>query len=456
MRLPALFSVLYRRCSSSPNPFPTSSKLYHLRSLYLLALAQAWERFAFLSLLPLFVLCLEQHHGMTAHAAVLTFGVFQAASYLGALPAGVVADRALSHATTTLLGCALLTLGYGALALNLPTLLWPALGLMVCGHGFFKPGINALVSSRSGNDHSQREHAFLMLHVAINIGAMIGPLCAEWARARAGWVGVFYVATGGMLLSTLLLAVAAWHDPIHSPAESTVVDDKAQRGTDRDRVRAVRLLCAIAVVFWLTAQQAGTSLPLFAAQNTVQHIQIGATLLPLQPGHFAALHSLQVLLLVPLFFWATARLRQRAAEPSTPSKMLCGYVVNAIAFLVMSAASLTIADNTRVSVGWLSGCYLLLSGAEVLLAPLGLSLVTRLSPTSRLSQTVGLWLGSVALGSGLAGLFALLWSRWPSMRGHAAYFGILAALSLAAGALLLSQVRQLERLLQTPHNKRIE
>ena len=92
----------------------------------------------------------------------------------------------------------------------------------------------------------------------------------------------------------------------------------------------------------------------------------------------------------------------------------------------------------------------------MLLAPLGLSLATRLSPTSRLSQTVGLWLGSVALGSGLAGLFALLWSRWPSMRGHAAYFGILATLSLAAGALLLSQVRQLERLLQTPHNKRIE
>ena len=267
---------------------------------------------------------------------------------------------------------------------------------------------------------------------------------------------MFYVATGGMLLSTLLLAVAAWRDPIHSPAESTVVDDKAQLGTDRDRVRAVRLLCAIAVVFWLTAQQAGTSLPLFAAQNTVQHIQIGATLLPLQPGHFAALHSLQVLLLVPLFLWASARLRHRAAEPSTPSKMLYGYVVNAVAFLVMSAASLTSADNTRVSVGWLSSCYLLLSGAEVLLAPLGLSLVTRLTPTSRLSQTVGLWLGSVALGSGLAGLFALLWSRWPSMRGHAAYFGILAALSLAAGALLLSQVRQLERLLQTPHNKRIE
>ena len=123
---------------------------------------------------------LEQHHGLTAHAAVLTFGVFQALSYLGALPAGVIADRALSHVTTTLLGCTLLTLGYGALALNLPTLLWPALGLMVCGHGFFKPGINALVSSRSGDDHSQREHAFLMLHVAINIGAMT--VCT---RARA-------------------------------------------------------------------------------------------------------------------------------------------------------------------------------------------------------------------------------------------------------------------------------
>ena len=73
--------------------------------------------------------------------------------------------------------------------------------------------------------------------------------------------------------------------------------------------------------------------------------------------------------------------------------MLYRYVVNAVVFLVMSASSLTSTENTRVSVGWLSSCYLLLSGAEVL---------------------------------------------------------------LAAGALLLSQVRQLERLLQTPHNKRIE
>ena len=280
-------------CSLSSLQFVAQPVSYKRKAIpsplsFLLALAQAWERFAFLSLLPLFVLCLEQHHGMTAHAAVLTFGVFQALSYLGALPAGVVADRALSHATATLLGCTLLTLGYGALALNLPTLLWPALGLMVCGHSFFKPGINALVSSRSGDDHSQREHTFLMLHVAINVGAMIGPLCAEWARARAGWVGVFYVATGGMLSSTLLLAVAAWRDPIHSPAEATVFDDKAQLGTDGTRVRAVRLLCAIVVVFWLTAQQAGTSLPLFAAQNTVQQIQIGATIFPLQPGHFAA------------------------------------------------------------------------------------------------------------------------------------------------------------------------
>jgi POT family proton-dependent oligopeptide transporter len=190
---------------------------------------------------------------MTAHAAVLTFGVFQTLSYLGALPAGVIADRALSHATTTLLDCTLLTLGYGGLALNLPTLLWPALGLMVCGHSFFKPGINALVSSHSGDDHSECEHAFLMLHVAINVGSMTGPLCAEWARARVGWVGVFYVATGDMFLSTLLLAVLAWRDPICSPTESTFIEANTQLLTDRDRVRAVRLLCAIAGVFWLTA-----------------------------------------------------------------------------------------------------------------------------------------------------------------------------------------------------------
>jgi len=82
----------------------------------------------------------------------------------------------------------------------------------------------------------------------------------------------------------------------------------------------VRLLCVIAVVFWLTAQQAGTSLPLFAAQNTVQHIQIGATLFPLQPEHFAALHSLQVLLLVLLFLWAAHDSNNAQQSPIHPRK----------------------------------------------------------------------------------------------------------------------------------------
>ena len=71
--------------------------------------------------------------------------------------------------------------------------------------------------------------------------------------------------------------------------------------------------------------------------------------------------------------------------------------------------------------------------AEVLLAPLGVSLITRLAPPHKTAQAVGLWFASSAVGNGLAALLALGWDRWP----HHRYFAVLAILSLGAAAALM-------------------
>jgi MFS family permease len=120
--------------------------------------------------------------------------------------------------------------------------------------------------------------------------------------------------------------------------------------------------------------------------------------------------------------------------------MIWGYVATAGAFALMALAGLRGGDLGRVSGVWLVGCYLLLSLAEVLLAPLGMSLLTQLAPKHKAAQAVGLWFAGSAIGNGLAGALGLCWDRWP----HHRYFAALAAVSLAAAVPLLLRRRHLD------------
>ena len=105
--------------------------------LILLCAVQSCERFAFAAMLPLFVLVAQERQGMSAPKALMLLAIFQALSYVSGLPGGWLADRKLGVYTSTGLGAAVLTLAYGALAVDHASLFWPALALMVVGHSLF-------------------------------------------------------------------------------------------------------------------------------------------------------------------------------------------------------------------------------------------------------------------------------------------------------------------------------
>ena len=138
----------------------------------------------------------------------------------------------------------------------------------------------------------------------------------------------------------------------------------------------------------------------------------------------------------------------RKAEPSTPAQMAWGYLATASAFALLVLASLRGGDMGRVSPVWLGGGYLLLSVAELLLLPLGMSLVTRIAPPHRASQAIGLWFAAAAVGNALAGVIGLLWGRWPNHR----YFALLALVSIGAAAALLARLGRIERTLNSQTN----
>jgi len=385
----------------------------------------------------MFVLYAHDRLAMSAPTALMVLAVVQALSYLGGLPGGWLADRGLGVRLATTLGALLLAVAYAALALDRAWLFWPALALMVVGHSLFRPGLHVLIARATGSDERARERGFLWHYLAANLGYAAGALFGEWARAARGWSVLFGGAAVASLVGASLLPLGKqWLRGHHEGAEEM----GKTSGTDprRGNMGAVWMLCLVAVVFWLTAQQAGSSLSVFAAMNTTQQITLLWRTMQLGPGHFAALHGLMVIAMLLVFLYLHGR--KPARTGSTMNTLLWGYVATAGAFALMAAASLRGGDAGRVSGAWLLGCYVLLSLAEILLAPLGVSLVTRLAPQHKATQAVGLWFAGSAVGNGLAALLGLCWDRWQ----HHRYFAALAVLSLAAGAGLLSRRRHLD------------
>ena len=416
---------------------PLDPSVSHRWHLALLCVVQSCERFAFLAMLPLFVLYAQERHGIAAPHALLILALFQALAYLGGLSGGWLADRVVGTRKATLLGAGLLACGYGLLALDRAELLWPALLMMVLGHSAFRPGLHVLLAQVADADEKARERVFLWHYLAANLGYAAGALFGEWAHALAGWRLLFLGATAASAMSVMLLVAGL---PWLRAQATRAVDESAAslRSSSAANMHAVWLLSGVAVIFWLTAQQAGSSLTVFAAMNTTPSVTLLGHAMPIGPGHFASLHGLLVLAMLPAFLVLHGR--KTGYAPSAISLMIWGYVATAGAFALMALAGLRGGDLGHVSGAWLVGCYLLLSLAEVLFAPLGVSLLTQLAPKHKAAQAVGLWFAGSAIGNGLAGLLGLCWDRWP----HHRYFAALAAVSLAAAVPLLLRRRHLD------------
>lgn len=410
----------------------------HPSALYRLCLIEGGERFAASAWLSLFALYLSQHRHFSDSAAIFVVGGVLAGSYLASWPSGWLSDRRLGPHRTALLGAVLLGFGYAALWTDAAAGLWAALTLLVVGQGLFRAALTTLMGQLYVADDARREAGFGLFYVAVNLGYLAGPFCAEWMRARFGWQAVFGLGSFALLACSGLLALGSLSGRGTAASESGGAEPLPPH-VEHARIRALWTLSAIAVVFWVALHQTGTSLPLFAEHHTERHWNLLSFTGEVAPGHFASLHGALALVFTPALVSALAWLRARRLAPSTPVQFAWGLVVTASAFALMSMASLLGGDRGRVHLLWLVSCYVLVSLAEVLWAALGLSFITQLAPPQLASRMAGLWYASLALGYLLTGVLGPLWQRWP----HHRYFALLALLCLVAAGVLFASLRQL-------------
>ena len=153
-----------------------------------------------------------------------------------------------------------------------------------------------------------------------------------------------------------------------------------------------------------------------------------------------------VIILTPLVVAFFTFLRSRKKEPSTPTKIAFGLLISALSVLVMVAA-VHIGGNgaEKVSVWWLVANYGVITIGELFLSPMGLSVVSKLSPTNITSLMMGGWFLSTSIGNKLSGVLA---SMWDTYEDKTDFFWVNFSLLMFATLLMFALLKQLNKVMR--------
>jgi len=149
---------------------------------------------------------------------------------------------------------------------------------------------------------------------------------------------------------------------------------------------------------------------------------------------FQSMNPFWVVVLTPLVVIFFGFMKKKGKEPSTPSKIAWGLVVSALSTFVMVAAVYVYADGEmKVSPWWLFASYGVITVGELFLSPMGLSLVSKLSPPRLTALMMGGWFLSTSIGNKLSGILATMWDKYD----HKEYFFMVNFVLLALAALAI-------------------
>ncbi|HKZ65709.1 MAG TPA: peptide MFS transporter [Chitinophagaceae bacterium] len=153
-----------------------------------------------------------------------------------------------------------------------------------------------------------------------------------------------------------------------------------------------------------------------------------------------------VILLTPLIIAFFTWLRRRNKEPSTATKIAFGLLISALSALVMVGAVYVSNNGTeKASVMWLIVSYGVITIGELLLSPMGLSIVSKLSPVRITSLMMGGWFLSTSIGNKLSGVLATLWDNYNHKAG---FFWLNFGLLMVAAVMCFAMLRWLNRVMK--------
>ena len=167
------------------------------------------------------------------------------------------------------------------------------------------------------------------------------------------------------------------------------------------------------------------------------------------PSDFQQFNPFFVVALTPISLAIFGALARKGKEPSAPRKIGLGMLVAAVGFLILTIGSIGLpspkelndnVSDTLVSPAWLISTYLVLTFAELLLSPMGISFVSKVAPPKYKGMMMGCWFAATAIGNYLVSIPALLWTKIPLW----GVWTLLIALCLISAIFIFSIMKKLE------------
>jgi POT family proton-dependent oligopeptide transporter len=389
----------------------------------------------------------EQTCAASSSASIL-YGWYTGLVYLTPFFGGILADKLLGQRRSVVVGGVLMAIGHFVMAFE--NMFFPALLLLILGNGCFKPNISTQVGNLYAPGDPRRDGAFTIFYMGINLGAFICNFVCGTLAAVYGWHYGFGAAGVGMVLGLIVYLIGQKYlapdlkmKGASGPAEKSSAESAALGGSkplskdEWNRVGALIVLCLLNVVFWAVYEQQGNTMQTWADEQTnwpkVFGFQIPST-------WFQSFNPLFIFLMAPLFdrFWAWQA--KRGQEPSSVSKMAIGSIVLGLSFIVMIVGAQVVGSG-KGSLFWPVFCTLLLTVGELYLSPIGLSLVTKVSPARIVSMMMGMWFLSSFVGNTLSGYIGALYDKMPKE----GFFLLLTVLGVAAGLAMWAFNKPLKR-----------
>lgn len=427
------------------------------KGLYVLFLAELWERYGFYTTVFLIVLYATDRLGMSDAEAAFLFGTYTAFIYATTVPGGILADRLMGFRPAILAGSALMACGCFLMAAGPISALYFGLAFVLVGNGFFKPNVSSLLGLLYAPKDARRDSGFTLFYVGINIGAGAAALGSGYIVRLFGYEAAFLVAgvahclsiasilaggrflegrglppperslmrvrlagipdiawlasgiAGAILLAYLLLrhgyATGEILAVICVVCIAYFLREVWTLGPASRRNAAVMLfLFCFGVAFWALYNLADDTVLLFI-QRLVDRDILGHDV---PPTAFLSLNEVFIICGAPLMAWVWSRVAAAAFAPSDAGKFALGLFLMGGAYLVLRFAAAPDGSGGSIAPAWIVLFYVLFSVGELCVAPIGLSMVSRLSPKQLLGFGMGMWFLVHSLGNYGSGLLAQL------------------------------------------------
>ena len=460
----------------------TEVKKGHPAGLYLVFLTGMWERFSYYGMRGILVLYLTQAWlsgglGYDKVVATSIYGWATGLTYFTPLIGGWLADRYLGQRKSILIGGIFMIIAQ--FTLFSPELfldkgqefgrltLYVGFILLIIGNGFFKPNITALVSGLYERGDKRLDSAYSIFYMGINLGAFLAPLIIGYLTDDVfaikedgkilsyGYRYGFLASAIGILLGQIfyvMLAPKYLGDLGLAPAGSRKIAVSAEEANkpltreEKQRITVIFIFFFFAIFFFAGFEQAGASINLYTRDFIDR--SVGNWEIP--TSWFQSVNPLFIVLLAPIFasFWNT----KTGQSISSPIKMGLGMIILGVGFFFMIGAAYERAgdffvDNpdTTIKAGlhWLLITYLIHTIGELCLSPVGLSVVSKLSPVKLAGVLMGLWTMASFFAGVLAGEISSITERY----GASIVFTLISVFVIVCGLVMIALNKTLLRMM---------